>query len=276
MALRTIVITGASDGIGAAAAAQLAAGDVRLILIGRSAEKTLRIAQSLGVEHHVADYACLDEVRSLAAELRRTCDRIDVLANNAGALFKDRALTVDGYERTFQVDHLAGMLLTHELMDILVDSRASIVNTSSIAARLYARLDLNDLNTWRAFTPNRAYGNAKLANIIFTRGLHKRFRSRGVSAVAFHPGLVRTSFAAQARGYLHTLYTGAFSGFFDSPETAGERLRFFIEGNPKADWQPGEYYRAPGRIGLTKPQVYDPDIVAEHWDRCSQMLGIDW
>ncbi|MFB6575766.1 SDR family NAD(P)-dependent oxidoreductase [Kocuria palustris] len=274
--MRTIVITGGSDGIGAAASRQLAETDARLILVGRSPEKTRAIAAATGAEHHVADFTRLDDVRRLAGELKESCDRIDVLANNAGGIFSGPTATPDGFEKTIQVNHLAPYLLTHLLIDTLIDSRAAVINTSSIGARLFGHIDLEDLNNWNRFTPNKAYGDAKLANILFTKGLHERFHERGLSSVAFHPGNVATNFASDTDSYFRRVYHGALKGFLISPERGGARLRHFIEGQPGRAWASGEYYRAPRRIGRTNRQAYDTVIEAEHWRRSAAMLGISW
>lgn len=274
--MRTIVITGASDGIGAAAARQLADTDARLILVGRSPEKTRAVAAVTGAEYHVADFTILDEVRRLADTLRQSCERIDVLANNAGGMFSGPTATADGFEKTFQVNHLAPYLLTHLLIGTLTESGAAVVNTSSIGARLFGRIDLDDLNNWRTFTPNRAYGNAKLANILFTKGLHERFHDRGLSSVAFHPGNVATNFASDTDSYFQRVYHGALKRFLISPERGGARLRAFIDGRPGDGWKSGEYYIVPGRVGRTNRQAYDPSMVREHWQRSADMLGIHW
>lgn len=274
--MRTIIITGASDGIGAAASRQLADGDNRLILIGRSPEKTRAVADQTGAEYHLADFTRLDDVRTLAGVIRESCDRIDVLANNAGGIFSGPTATQDGFEKTFQVNHLAPYLLTHLLLDVLIDSHAAVINTSSIGARLFSDLDLDDLNNWKNFTPNKAYGNAKLANILFTKGLHERFGPQGLSAVAFHPGNVATNFAADTNSYFRRIYHSVLKAFLISPAQGGERLRHFIEGRPGRDWVSGEYYGSPGRIGRTNRQAYDPAIVDGHWERSAEMLGIRW
>jgi NAD(P)-dependent dehydrogenase (short-subunit alcohol dehydrogenase family) len=273
---RTIVITGASDGIGAAASRQLAGSDARLVLVGRSPEKTRTVAEEIGADYHCADFTRLDEVRDLAATLRRTCDRIDVLANNAGGIFSGPTATPDGFEMTFQVNHLAPTLLTHLLIDLLVESRAAVVNTSSIGARLFGRIALDDLNTWRDFTPNLAYGNAKLANILFTKGLHERFHAQGLSAMAFHPGIVATNFASDTSSSFQRIYHGALKAFLMPPERGGTRLRHFIDGRPGTTWLSGAYYATPRRVGRTNRQAYDPAIVRGHWERSAEMLGIQW
>ena len=274
--MRTIVITGASDGIGAAASRQVAGGDARLVLIGRSPEKTGAVAAATGAEYHLADFTRLDEVRHLADVLKESCPRIDVLANNAGGIFSGPTATPDGFEQTFQVNHLAPYLLTHLLIDTLVDSRAAVVNTSSIGARLLSDLDLDDLNTWQGFTPNRAYGNAKLANILFTKGLRDRFHDRGLSAVAFHPGVVATNFAADTDSYFQRVYHGVLKTFLISPQQGGTRLRYFLDEQPGRDWTSGEYYGSPGRIGRTHRRAHDPDVVREHWRRSADLLDVGW
>lgn len=273
---RTVVITGASDGIGAAASRQLAAEDVRLILVGRSLEKTSRLASEIGAEYHLADFTRLDDVRDLAAALQASCDRIDVLANNAGGMFSGPTTTVDGFEETFQVNHLAPYLLTNLLIDVLLASRASVVNTASIAARLYGDLDFADLNNWQKFSPNRAYGNGKLANILFTKGLHRHFHAQGLSSVAFHPGVVATNFASATDSYLNHLYHSVLKVFLVSPEQGGGRLRHFIDGRPDDAWVSGEYYVSPKKIGQTNPQAYDPAVVEKHWETSAALLGIQW
>lgn len=272
----TIVITGASDGIGAAVARQLADTGQRLVLVGRSPEKTRALADDLGADHFIADFTRLEDVRALAASLTKHCDRIDVLANNAGGIFSGPMATQDGFEKTFQVNHLAPYLLTYLLSEQLLDSRATVVNTASIAARLYGNIDLEDLNGWKSYNPNRAYGNAKLANILFTRALHERFHSRGVSTVACHPGFVATNFASDTSSRLQYFYRSVLKVLLISPEQGGQRLRYFITGQPGRDWISGQYYGGPKRIGRTNRQAYDPVMVREHWARSAEMLDIQW
>ncbi|GAA4517685.1 Rossmann-fold NAD(P)-binding domain-containing protein [Brevibacterium yomogidense] len=107
---------------------------------------------------------------------------------------------------------------------------ASVVNTSSVGARLFGRIDLDDLNTWQGFSPNRAYGNAKLANIVFVKGLYERFHDRGLSAVAFHPGMVATSFVSDTDSYFRRIYQGVLSRLLFSPGAGGARLQYFTDG----------------------------------------------
>ncbi|MGA6162497.1 SDR family NAD(P)-dependent oxidoreductase [Amycolatopsis magusensis] len=274
--MKVIVITGASDGIGAAASELLSGNDTRLILTGRDPVKTKAVAERVGAEYHVADFERLDEVRDLASALLDSGDRIDVLANNAGGLFSGPARTVDGFEKTFQVNHLAPYLLTNLLIDRLLPSRATVVNTSSVGARLNGRVDLDDLNSWKKFSVNRAYGTAKLANILFTRGLHQRFHAHGLSSVAFHPGPIASNFASDTTSYLRWVYRGPLKRLLTSPGRGGENLAHFATTATGAPWVSGEYYNDRREIARTNKQAYDAEMVARHWDLSAQMLGVQW
>src|SRR5262249_48265501 len=142
------------------------------------------------------------DVKRLATELKRY-DRIDVLANNAGGIMGERQMTEDGFEKTFQVNHLAPFLLTNLLMERLIDSKAKVIQTASTAANMFGKnFDVTDLNNERGYAPHTAYGYGKLANILFTRELDRRYRANGISAVAFHPGVVRSSFASDTTHFI--------------------------------------------------------------------------
>lgn len=201
---RTIVITGASSGIGADAAARLAADDgsgrgAQVAVVGRHPERTQAVADRIGGTAFTADFDRLDDVRRLADAILRRYDRIDVLANNAGGIVAKRALTVDGHERTIQSNHLAPFLLTNLLLPRLVESAADapvrVISTASVANR-FGRLRLDDLDWARRpwLGGWRAYGTSKLATILFIRELAERTTGTGVSAYSFHPGFVATSF----------------------------------------------------------------------------------
>lgn len=272
---RTIVLTGASDGIGAAAAQVLADAGHSLVLVGRSPEKTEAVARRVGAERwYLADFTRLDDVRRLAADLTDACPRIDVLANNAGGVFSGPVRTVDGFERTFQVNHLAPFLLTRLLMDTLLASRAAVVATSSVGARLFGHVDLDDLETWDAFTPNRAYGTSKLANILVTRELHERYHDQGLTSVAFHPGAVATNFASDTTSSLRWVYRTVLRVALVPPARGGATLAHFVAGEPGRDWTSGEFYGSNRRLSRTNPQASDPELVHEHWRRSAELLGL--
>jgi NAD(P)-dependent dehydrogenase (short-subunit alcohol dehydrogenase family) len=269
---RTIIITGASDGIGAAASRKLSSDGAHVVLVGRSPTKTAAIAAELGVDFLVADFARLAEVRRLAAQLQERYPRIDVLANNAGGIMGSRELTVDGHEKTFQVNHLAPFLLTTLLIDRLTESSATVVNTSSAANSVFGKFDLDDLNAERAYSSNRAYGNAKLANILFTRELHHRFHDRGISTAAFHPGVVATGFAAGSTSVMRVIYRTPLKRFLLPPEQGADTLTWLATATPGADWISGEYYEKRV-VQKANPQAYDPALAASLWARSEAMTS---
>jgi NAD(P)-dependent dehydrogenase (short-subunit alcohol dehydrogenase family) len=275
MSQRTVVITGASDGIGAAAARALRDRGDRVVVVGRSPDKTRAVARELGTTYHLADFAVLDDVRRLAAALRESHPRIDVLAHNAGALMGPRSLTADGFERTLQVNHLAPFLLTHLLLDTLLASRARVITTSSVGARWFGHLDIDDLGNERAYSARKAYGDSKLANILFTRELHRRHHADGLTSAAFHPGGVATNFAAETTDAMRWVYRTPLARLaLTSPEKGADTLVWLATAEPGVDWRSGGYVerRRPAR---TNPQADDERLAADLWDRSARMLGVE-
>lgn len=271
---KTIVITGASDGIGAAAARHLRARDHHVVVVGRSPRKTQAIAHELGADHFLADYTDLGDVRRLAADLDRAYPRIDVLANNAGGIFGDRTRTTDGFEKTFQVNHLAPFLLTNLLLDKLLAGRASVIQTSSSGARLFGRLAIDDLDHDKDFTPQLAYGTAKLENILFTRELHRRYHARGLSTAAFHPGAVATGFATESDSFMKRIYNNRIGrAFMVSPEKGAEQLVWLAESTPGTDWVSGTYYEKRRPAKRTHPQAGDDNLARRLWERSTELVG---
>jgi len=192
---KTIVITGASSGIGANAAGRLSAAGWDVAVVGRHPQRTRAVAEAVGGTAFLADYDRFDEVRELAASLGARYDKIDVLANNAGGLIHQRGLSADGHERTIQHNHLAPFLLTHLLGPLLEASKARVIGTASVA-NTFGNLRIDDLEwTKRPWLGGwRAYGTSKIATILFAQSL----AARGLEAYSFHPGYVATSFGDQS------------------------------------------------------------------------------
>ena len=270
---RTIIITGASDGIGAAAARMLSAAGNRVVVVGRSAEKTKAIARELGADYFLADFAKLDDVRTLAASLLEKYPRIDVLANNAGGIMGDRELTVDGYEKTLQINHLAPFLLTSLLMERLIESTATVINTASVANVLFGKIDIDDLDLEKKYSPNLAYGNGKLANILFTQELDRRYAAAGISTAAFHPGVVKTGFASGSTTVMRVIYRTVLNRFLLSAEKGADSLVWLATATPGREWKRGEYYekRRPARKNR---QASDPVLSRQLWERSAERVGI--
>jgi NAD(P)-dependent dehydrogenase (short-subunit alcohol dehydrogenase family) len=271
MTQRTIVITGASDGIGAAAARRLNRSGDNVVVVGRSESKTKVVAAELGADYFVADFADLTQVRAVADKIRSEYPRIDVLANNAGAMWRELDITADGYEKTYQVNYLAPFLLTTQLMDVLVESRAIVVNTTSNSQRMFPRVTVADLENTARRRPSVAYALTKLAIVLFTRELHHRYHARGLSAATFHPGYVDSNFgdASGSRTLLfmknHVKVTARFTV---SADEGADQLVWLASSTPGVDWTPGEYY-SKGKIARANRAAYDPELARELWDRTS-------
>lgn len=275
MTRKTIVITGASDGIGAAAARQLTRGGAHIVVVGRSQSKTTAVAQELGADYYVADFADLSQVRALADKIRCEYSRIDVLANNAGGMCRELEMTADGLEKTYQVNYLAPFLLTTQLMDMLVDSRATVVNTTSSSQRLLPKVAISDLERTAERRPGIAYALTKLAIVLFTKELHRRYHDSGVSAATFHPGYVNSNFgdASGSRFLLFMKnYVPVTARFTATVDQGAEQLVWLASSTPGVDWQPGEYY-SKHKVAKANRAAYDPVLAGELWDRTLATLS---
>jgi NAD(P)-dependent dehydrogenase (short-subunit alcohol dehydrogenase family) len=220
------------------------------------------------VHEHVADLAGMDEVRRLAAELLDAYPRIDVLANNAGAMFTSRHVTPDGFEQTLALNHLAPFLLTHLLMDRLVASQARVVTTAS-DAHTGGRLDLGDLQ-WerRSFRPARVYGTSKLCNILFTRELQRRRPE--LAANCFHPGTIRTGFGKNDGALARVALTVA-APFLSAPERGAAGLVHLALDQEGATLR-GEYLEK-GKPATPSAAARDDELAAALWERSAELTG---
>ncbi len=273
MARRTVVITGASDGIGAAAARRISRGGHNVVLVGRSESKSAAVAAELDADYFVADFADLSQVRALADKLRSQYPRIDVLGNNAGGVFSKPHRTADGHEITLQVNYLAPFLLTTQLLDLLVGSRAVIVNTSSSSQRLLRKVKLADFDATDRRGPSTAYALAKLANILFTRELHRRFSADGLSAAVVHPGFVNTNIGhSSGSRFLTTMQRTPVSRMIKTADHGADQLVWLATSEPGVDWQAGEYY-VKGKVAKANRAADDPALARELWDNSVAKLA---
>lgn len=273
MSDKVVIITSASDGIGAAAARLLKAQGAHVVIVGRSPQKTQAVASELNAPYYLADFTRLNDVRTLATQLRNSYPRIDVLANNAGGVMGERTLTVDGHEMTIQVNHLAPFLLTNLLLDTLIASKASVIATASSAHMGAGKLDIDDIDLEHGYTRQSAYGKAKLMNILFTKELHRRYHAQGIAAAAFHPGVVRTSFYSEFGGGFSLVYTTFIKRFLLSPAEGADTLAWLASSEPGKDWQSGEYYQ---KRMIKKPskQAQDAKLAQDLWDLSARLTEI--
>ncbi len=265
---KTIVLTGASSGIGAVAARELAKDGWDVAVVGRNAERTRAVAGEIGGTAFLADYDRLDDVRSLAARLLAIYPRIDVLANNAGGLVGKRGTTADGHERTFQHNHLAPFLLTALLTERLTASGGRVVGTASIANRLgHIRLDDLDSTHRPYFGGWRAYGTSKLETILFARELARR---TALQSYSFHPGSVRTSFGTDTAVGRAAMRLASVTQI--SPE-AGAVPLIQLASNPLIDAPNGTYFDGLKPGGPTARQGDDLELAARLWDASASLVG---
>lgn len=240
-------VTGASQGIGRAMAHGLAAQGAEVVLVGRDEGRTGAVAQAIAREtgndrtrFMIADLADFTSIRGLGAAIRSRYGHIDVLMNNAGGMKRRRIVTPDGFEYSWKLNHLGYFLLTAELLPLLQAAEAGrIVNTAS-SAHLKGRIDFDDLQSVRGYEMWRAYGQSKLANIMFTYALARRLESGKVTANCFHPGVVRSGFVANI-GPLEKLFAPLVTLFFIPPE-AGAQTGVYLAGSPEAAGANGEYF----------------------------------
>ena len=269
----TVILTGATRGIGRAGAIELAGRGAELGIVGRdpgrvraSAEEARASGARAPVHEHVADLARMDEVRRLAAELLEAYPRIDVLANNAGAMFTSRHVTPDGFERTFALNHLAPFLLTNLLLERLAVSCGRVVTTASDAHK-GGLLDLDDLQSERGrFRPGRVYGTTKLCNILFTRELQRR--NPAIAANCFHPGVIRTGFGKND-GLLARISLTLAGPFLRSPESGAGSL-VWLALDPAAGELRGQYVEKQRPV-QPSAQAQDDRLAAELWERSEEL-----
>jgi NAD(P)-dependent dehydrogenase (short-subunit alcohol dehydrogenase family) len=275
---KTVVITGATSGIGQVAAERLAAMGARIVLVARDkgrGEAALARLKSVapGLAHtvHYADLSIIAEMKRVAAEIAAAEPRIDVLINNAGALFGSRRVTADGLEMTFATNHMAYWVMTHGLRERLVASKlARIVSTASDAHKGQT-LDFDDLQAEKGYSAFRAYGRSKLANILFTRALAKRTANAGVTANCLHPGFVATRFGDSAGGLMQSV-VGVAKWFAITPEKGAETIVYLASAPEVATASGGYYYK---RKLATPTRAAQDDAAAERlWEVTKKLAGV--
>jgi retinol dehydrogenase 14 len=245
----TYVVTGASDGIGLECASQIARAEpgCRIVIVGRDPRRTAAAlervraeSQQCRVDSLLCDFADQSAVRRLADDLLESCDRIDVLVNNAGTVFARRTLTDDGVEATFAVNHLAGFLLTELLLDRIRESAPSRIVFTSSEGHYSGTLDLDDVGFERGYSIMRAYARSKLANVLTARHLARRLAGTGVTVTSLHPGAIATNIWSGAPWFARPVLA-LVKRRMESPAVGGSRLAYLAT-SPEVEGQSGGYY----------------------------------
>jgi NAD(P)-dependent dehydrogenase (short-subunit alcohol dehydrogenase family) len=277
---RVVVITGGTDGIGKAAAYELARQGGRLFVHGRDPHKGARAVAELksrsgnsAIELLQADFSSLADVRRLAAAIQERTSRVDVLVNNAGNMYTKRAVSRDGHEKTLAVNHLAPFLLTHLLLDTLKSSAPSRIVTTASNAHLGAKISFDDLLAGRKYSPMGAYATSKLANVLFTRALAKRLEGTGVTATCLHPGFVRTNFGRNDDvSPIFKAIFGLIARLARTPEKGAETV-VYLASSPEVRGASGGYY-FDCKLARISPAAQDDDAAERLWRLSEQLVGI--
>ena len=275
---KTILITGATDGIGRETARQLARLGAHIILTGRNPQKAeaavQELRQSTGnphIEFLIADLSSQRQIRALAETVKGKIPSLYALINNAGAIFMQRQVSEDGIEMTFALNHLGYFSLTLLLLDILKDSApARIINVSSAAHR-GARLNFEDLQNERSYQGWPVYSQSKLANLLFTYELARRLEGSGITVNALHPGFVATRFGRSNGGIFDPLFR-LFQFAAISPEE-GARTSVYLAASPEVEGVSGKYFEKCKAVP-SSPESYDLTSARRLWEVSLQMTGL--
>ncbi|MGF1471475.1 MAG: SDR family oxidoreductase [Rubrobacteraceae bacterium] len=275
---KVCLVTGATSGIGAVTARELGERGAKVIVVGRNREKARAMVEEIPAQsNNVPDYLLADlssqaEIRNLVKEFRYRYDRLDVLINNAGAIFAEYGETVDGIERTFAVNHLSYFLLTNLLLDVLKASAPSrIVNVAS-GAHQGAELDFDDLDTKQDYRFMKAYGRSKLANVMFTYELARRLDGTGVTANALHPGAVATSFGSNNKVWYARPMLALFRLFATTPEKGAE-TSIYLADSPEVEGVTGQYFVNRKPVGSSRAS-YDGAAAERLWRASEELTGL--
>ena len=274
---KVVLITGATDGLGKYTALELARLGAVVVIVGRKPAKTSSVeawlrqsSENPNVFHLLADLSDQTQLRRLAAEFRSRFERLDVLINNVGALFIRRQLSANGIEMTFALNHLSHFLLTHLLLDMLAASGpARIVNMSSIA-HYFPGMNLADLQGNRFYNGWLAYGQSKLANLLFTYELACRLDA-GVTANALHPGYVATHFACNNGPFYERFFN--FAHLVAIPPEVGVRTLVYLASSPEVESVTGKFF-IRCKPAATSRAARDLETAQRLWEVSQDMTGL--
>jgi retinol dehydrogenase 12 len=275
---KTCVITGATSGIGQAAAKALVAMGARVIMVARSRARAEVFSGIRAPSPHArprvyyADLSRLNDMKRIAAEILSTEPSIDVLVNNAGAMFSNRSITEDGLERTFALNHVAYFVLANALRKSLVaGAHARVINTSSAVHR-GAKLDFHNLQSLQGFNGIYAYARSKLYNILFTRELARRLEGSGVTVNSFHPGVVATRFGDESGGLISPGF-GLIKRLFGMSAKEGARTLLYLACSAEMKKNTGNYFERCRQV-RPSPEAENDDYARRLWEETARLAKL--
>jgi len=275
---KIVIITGANSGIGKAASLALANMGASVVMVARNKERgeaakaeIIRESGNSAVDLLLADLSSLESVRQLANEFQKKYPKLHVLINNAGLFNQGRHVTTDGYENTFATNYLAAFLLTNLQLDLLKTSAPSrIINVSSVG-HYNGHINFDDLNLERDYGGWKAYGQSKLALVLFTHELAKKLQGTGVTVNAVHPGTVATNIWTRPFGPAGFI-TALPKLFMASPEKGAETI-VYLASSPDAQSLSGEYLEK-SKVKKSSEESYDEEIAQRLWDVSAKLTRL--
>jgi len=274
---KTVLITGASAGIGLQSALELAKSGAEVVMVGRDETRTAQAVELVksqtgnqAISYLLADLSSLKDVRKLAQTLKAKYKKLDVLLNNAGAIHFRRQLSVDGYEMSLALNHLNYFLLTDLLLDMLKAGPAGrIVNVSS-RAHYRGHVNFDDLQIQHGYNPMGAYSMSKLMNVLFTYELARRLQGTSVTANCLHPGFVASNFATN-NGWWVRLGMAFLSGRISVED--GAKCSIYLASSPDVQGVSGKYFNYDLKETRSSDESYDEAVAKRLWDMSEKLLG---
>ena len=277
---KTVLITGASSGIGLEASVKLARMGAHVVMVARSRKKGESVLEDIkqrsgsgAVELLLCDFSSQASIRALAAEFRSKYSRLDVLIDNAGGVNSGRRTTVDGLEQTFAVNHLGYFLLTTLLLDMLERSAPSRVVITASRAHLRGDLEFDNLQFEKGgYSIMRAYSRSKLCNVLFSNELARRMASKGVTVNCLHPGVVATNiWGGPLPSLLGKAVGWVLKPFMITPEQGGDRI-VYLAASPEVEGKTGGYYDKD-RLVEQAPLAREANVAKRLWDVSAELVA---
>lgn len=276
---KSILLTGATNGIGLEASVDLAKRGAKLVMVGRDPARTdaarADVEQRSGskeVTSLLCDFESQEAIRKLAEDYRARHDRLDVLVNNAGTVNKTRRLTKDGIEATFAVNHLGYFLLTNLVLDLLEKSAPSRVVIVASVGHRRGTMDFDDLGYERGYFIMKAYTRSKLGNVLFANELARRLAKKGVTSNSLHPGGVATNIWSGAPGWAKPILTVFAKPFMITPEQGAQTIVQLVT-SPDLEGVTGQYFEKKRPV-KPAPLAQDEQLASRLWSVSEKMVGL--
>ncbi len=273
---KTALVTGANSGMGMATVEALSDAGARVVMLcrsearGREALEKLTAGKDRKIELMLCDLGDYESIRSFAAEFKKRFGKLDILVNNAGFISLDRQETREGVERQFGINHLGHFLLTTELLELMGEGSRIVVVASG--AHKAGKIHFDDINLTRGYNVVKAYGQSKLANVLFTRELARRLKDRRITVNCCHPGAVATNMGVNRETGFGKTITGLLKPFFQTP-AEGARTAVFLAIDESVKEITGEYFYKC-KIAKSSKRSHDMDAAARLWELSERMVGV--